>query len=288
MLVASTLIWGSSFFILKNTLDYVGVYFLLSVRFLISALLLSVVFFGKWKLFNMKYVIFGLITGLLLGLAYIFQTVGLKHTTPGTNAFLTEFYCVLVPFMCWAVMKKKPDKYNVIAAFVCIIGIGLVCLDGGKAGFSFMGEGFTLICSLFFGMQMIAIEIWGKELDSVLFTIFQFIGAFIVNFMIFLFTEKVPSHIPADCIWSIIYVSVFATAVAYVFMSIGIKHTSASYSSLIFCLEAVFGVAFSMIFYHERLSLQVGCGFAVIFTGIIVNETKLSFLRRGNVKKEKK
>ncbi|HIU99151.1 MAG TPA: hypothetical protein IAC73_04855 [Candidatus Limadaptatus stercoripullorum] len=35
---------------------------------------------------------------------------------------------------------------------------------------------------------------------------------------------------------------------------------------------AVFGVAFSMIFYHERLTLQVGMGFAVIFVALLLNE----------------
>ena len=94
MLFSSAVIWGSSFFILKNTLDELPVYFLLCVRFLFSAILLSIVFFKKWKLFNLKYLWTGAITGAFLGFAYIFQTIGLKHTTPGTNAFLTTVYCV--------------------------------------------------------------------------------------------------------------------------------------------------------------------------------------------------
>lgn len=44
MLFSSAVIWGSSFFILKNTLDELPVYFLLCVRFLFSAILLSIVF----------------------------------------------------------------------------------------------------------------------------------------------------------------------------------------------------------------------------------------------------
>ena len=43
-------------------------------------------------------------------------------------------------------------------------------------------------------------------------------------------------------------------------------------ASLILSLEGVFGVAFSMIFYHERLTLQVGLGFLVIFAGILLSE----------------
>lgn len=113
--------------------------------------------FKKWKLFNLKYLWTGAITGAFLGFAYIFQTIGLKHTTPGTNAFLTTVYCVIVPFLSWVVSKKRPDIYNFIAAAICITGIGLVCLDG-KMSFSFLGEGFTLICGIFYALQIVAVE----------------------------------------------------------------------------------------------------------------------------------
>lgn len=285
MLFVSTIIWGSSFFILKNTLDEVPVYFLLTVRFLGAAVLMSIVCFKKLKKINWKYIWTGLLTGVFLGFAYIFQTIGLMHTTPGTNAFLTTVYCILVPFMTWLVMKKKPDIFKVVSAVICIGGIGLVCLDGGGMSFSFLGEGFTLICGVFFGMQMVAIEVWGKDIDIVLHTIIQFFGAFLVCFIFFLCFEKMPEHISNTSWLSIGYVSVFATAVTFMFMSIGIKYTSASYSSLVLCLEAVFGVMFSIIFYHERLSLQVAIGFAVIFIGVVINETELSFLFKKRYKK---
>lgn len=284
MLFVSTIMWGSSFFILKNTLDEVPVYFLLCVRFLSSAVMLGIVCFNKWKYFSVKYIWTGAVTGAFLGFAYVFQTVGLMHTTPGKNAFLTAVYCVLVPFMCWAVMKKKPDKYNLIAALICILGIGLVCLNGGGLSFSFLGEGFTLICGVFFGAQIVAIEVWGKDLDILLFTVCQFFFAFLVCLVFFLLFEDMPTQISSSAWLSLAYVSMFATAVAFVFMNVGIKHTSATYSSLVLCLEAVFGVLFSIIFYHEKISLHVALGFVVIFIGIVTNETKLSFLKP---KKEK-
>ena len=35
----------------------------------------------------------------------------------------------MVPFFAWGISKKRPDRYNLIAAFVCITGIGLVSLN---------------------------------------------------------------------------------------------------------------------------------------------------------------
>ena len=142
ILFLSTIIWGSSFFVLKDTLDEVPPYFLLSFRFLVAAVLLGLICFRKWKLFNMTYLWQGVLTGVFLAFAYIFQTLGLQHTTPGTSAFLTTVYCVLVPLIGWAVTRKRPTLLNIAAAVVAVAGIGLVCLDGG-IGFTLKGEGYT-------------------------------------------------------------------------------------------------------------------------------------------------
>lgn len=281
MLFTATVIWGSSFFILKNTLDEIPVYFLLGFRFSVSALLLFIIFFKRFKQFNLKYLRSGAITGVSLALAYITQTVGLTYTTPGVNAFLTSTYCVLVPFFMWFITKKAPDKFNIIAAFTCLVGIGLVCIGTGAVSFTFLGEGLTLICGIFFALQMVFIELWGKELDVVVFTVVQFLAAFLVCLIFFFATgEKIPdSFSPAACV-SLAFLTILCTLVCFIFMNFGIKHTSAAYSSIVTCLEAVFGVLFSIVFYHERVTLQVSVGFAIILLAVLINETKLSFFKR--------
>ena len=68
--------------------------------------------------------------GVFLFIAYTTQTFGLTGTTPSKNAFLTATYCVLVPFLAWRVFHRRPDQYNLLAAFLCITGVGLVSLSG--------------------------------------------------------------------------------------------------------------------------------------------------------------
>lgn len=246
MLFSSAVIWGSSFFILKTLwMNCRCIFAVCKISFLGNTFEHCI--FKKWKLFNLKYLWTGAITGAFLGFAYIFQTIGLKHTTPGTNAFLTTVYCVIVPFLSWAVSKKRPDIYNFIAAAICITGIGLVCLDG-KMSFSFLGEGFTLICGIFYALQIVAVEKWCSDLDVILHTIIQFFTAFFICFIFFILSESFPKHISTGSVLSLVYVTVFVTALCFVFMNMGIKHTTASSSSLILCLESVFGILFSMIF----------------------------------------
>ena len=43
LILLATLVWGSSFFVMKNTLDHVPVFFLLAIRFTIAALILFVI-----------------------------------------------------------------------------------------------------------------------------------------------------------------------------------------------------------------------------------------------------
>ncbi|MDO4847536.1 MAG: DMT family transporter [Clostridiaceae bacterium] len=281
MLFTATVIWGSSFFILKNTLDEIPVFFLLCVRFGGAVLIMSLVFIKHFKNFSLRHLWTGAVTGVFLGLAYITQTVGLKYTTPGVNAFLTSTYCILVPFMMWYVSKKAPDKFNFIAAFTVIAGIGLVCIGSGAVEFSFMGEGLTMICGIFFAAEMVAIEHWGVKLDVIIFTIVQFAAAFVCCLVCFFAAgEKVPTSYSASSVWSLAFLTVLCTVVCFLFMNVGIKHTSASYSAIVTCLEAVFGVLFSIVFYHEKVTLQIAIGFAVIFIGVLINETKLSFIKK--------
>ena len=118
MLFAAALIWGTSFFIMKNALDVMPVFFLLAIRFTAGAVLLALVCWKKWKGFTLDYLWRGAVIGGFLFLAYSVQTFGLARTTPSKNAFLTAVYCVIVPFLTWAVVKVRPDRYKIGRAHV--------------------------------------------------------------------------------------------------------------------------------------------------------------------------
>ena len=92
----------------------------LSARKLIVALVLAVVFIRRWKVLDKQYLIGGTVMGFCLFLAYTFQTFGLEQTTSGKNAFFTAVYCVIVPFLYWFIAKRRPDRFNLIAAFLQI------------------------------------------------------------------------------------------------------------------------------------------------------------------------
>ena len=120
MIVLATLIWGSTFFILKDTLNDVDLMFLLAFRFTLAAALLALVFWRHWRGVDRSYWWRGGVLGALMFAAYAVQNYGLMDTTPGKNAFFTAVYCVIVPFLYWAMDRRRPSRWNVLAALLCV------------------------------------------------------------------------------------------------------------------------------------------------------------------------
>ena len=89
LIVLATIIWGSSFVVMKNSVDVLPTFWLLAIRFTFAALVLAVVFIKRWKVLDKQYLIGGTVMGFCLFVAYAFQTFGLEQTTSGKNAFFT-------------------------------------------------------------------------------------------------------------------------------------------------------------------------------------------------------
>ncbi len=284
LMVAATIIWGSSFLFMKQSVDNIPVFFLLAVRFTIAAALLSVIFWKKWRLLDRQLLFQGFVVGSLMIAAYIFQTYGLKDigpfqgTTPGKNAFFTAIYCILVPFLAWIFFRKRPDGYNVAAALMCVGGIGLVSVSGTSAIVG--GDLLTMLGGLMFALHILAVSHYShKGCDVILLTLLQFIFMALWSWLGVLLTGEVLTALPsgADCA-RILYLAIAASALAMLFQNIGEAHTPPAAAAVLLSLEAPFGVLFSVLFGNERPTAAMYCGFALIFFAIIVSETKLSFL----------
>ena len=277
-LLTAAVIWGSSFIVMKDTLDNIPVYQLLAIRFTIAGVLLGILFRKRLMQAGRRIIPHGALCGVLLLSAYASQTFGLMTTSPGTNAFLTAVYCVLVPFMAWGLTHKRPTPYNWAAAVMCIGGIGLISLSGDLS--IGRGEWLTLLSGLLYALHIMALSHYGESDDPIALTIVQFIVTAALAWVFTLIVEP-GTPFPAPAVWpSLMYLTVLATCVTLVCQSVGQSLTPPSQSAILLSLESVFAVFFSLLLGRETLTLQLGCGFALIFISVIVSETQLSFLRR--------
>ena len=278
LLIAATIIWGSSFVVMKNTLDSLPTSYLLAIRFLTASVLLGLLFRKKWKSVDRGYLLRGTLMGLLLFLAYSAQTHGLAGTTPGKNAFLTAVYCVIVPFLYWIVAGTRPDRYNLLAAFLCIGGIGLVSLDSALS--ITRGDALTLLAGFFFATHMVAVAKFARGRDIFLLTVIQFAASGLASLLCGLLFETAPTGVSGGVIGGMVYLTVAATMGALLFQNVGQKYTEPAAASVLLSLEAPFGVLCSLLFYGECPTGRMLLGFALIFTAIVCSETKFSLLKK--------
>lgn len=278
-LFMTAFIWGTSFVVLKNTLDSVGTLWVLAIRFSVSAVLLALFAVKQLRRMDKRVVKGSVMMGLCLAVAYIVQTYGLKYTTPGKNAFLTATYCVLVPFMAWGIYKRKPDASNILAAFLCLIGIGFVSLSNLSEGVN-VGDVLTLLCGVFYALQIIMMEQYAAHGEALSISTVQFASAAALCWVGALLFEQPPVAVPTAAWLNIAYLSVMCTAVCFFLQAWGMKYTPSSTAAVLMTLESVFGTFISVLFYHEPMTAKLLLGFALIFVAVLISETKPNLLKR--------
>ena len=277
-LLLATIIWGSTFFIMEGTIQSIGIFHLLAVRFTLAAIILAIVLIKHLRVIDKGYLWRGFVMGALVITAYIFQTYGLadEATTPGKNAFLTAIYCVIVPFLAYPFTRILPNRYNIVAAVLCIFGITLISVTGNDFSSVCFGDILTLLGGIFFSFHMISVSAFSQNRNVLLLTMLQFLFAGIIAWVPAVTMESMPSDLPVSAIVSILYLSIMATCLCYIFQNAGQKFTTPSTAALILSLEAVFGVLFSVIFTSETVMPKVLVGFALVFLAIVVSEIRNS------------
>ena len=272
ILLATALIWGSAFAIVKNTLDSFPPAAIITMRYTIATTLTGIFFRKHLRGLTLADVARGALVGALLCAAYIVQTIGLQYTTAGKNAFLTGVYVLLVPFGCCVLFKQKLRKANFIAAAMMLAGIGLLSLDGEGGGLN-VGDGLTLISGALFAGHIIAVERCQKKTNTYALIVLQF-GFCAVYALCYylLFERSLPLSFTSGSIGGLLYLAVFSTTIAMSMQNIGQSMAPASHASILLSLEAVFGVIFSCIILGEVVTTKMAFGFVIIFAAVLISE----------------
>lgn len=290
MLLIVAILWGSSLTVVKGASDTFNPNMILAIRFSVSAIILSIIFWKKLRDMDKSDVKSGLIIGVFLFMAYSAQTIGVGYTDPGRSAFLSASYCVIVPFLAWFALKKRPDKFNMIAAAFTIVGIYFVSMAGGDGGSVFdqgreaiLGDGFALLSGLLFAAHIVAVTKFSKGKDPILMTILQFIMAAVLSIIVTLvFEDNSAIVITKKAVLEVGYLAVMCTTVALLLQNIGQKYATASSAALILATESIFGILIPVFLGIETLTRNKIIGFVLIFIAILISETKLSFLGFGD------
>ena len=285
-LVVTAVVWGSSLTVVSAIKDAFTPNLLLALRFSIACVLLAIIFAPHLKKLNKDYILSGLIVGFFLFIAYSSQTIGVTSAegAPGRSGFISASYCVIVPFLAWLFTGEVPDRYNIIAAVLCVIGLFFVfyteLVKSANISFS-QGDLYALLSGLLFAVHIVSLAKWGAGKDPILITILQFLTAAVLSLIVSLIFEKPTfQSVSGSSLFALGYLAIMCTAVALLFQTIGQRYTPASTVALILGTEAVFSILFAVLFAGEKLTWSSVSGFVLIFLAIIVSETKMQFLKK--------
>lgn len=276
-LILVTFFWGTTFVLMKQTLNSISTFNLLAIRFMLAALMVAIIFHKKLTKLDLVTIKGGSIIGLCLFSGYVFQTFGLLYTTASKSGFIAGSCVVLVPFLSPHIIGEKPGISEFSAAFVTFLGLCALTLSNGLNEIN-RGDVLSLLGAVAYAFQIVFISKYSKISNNYNSTFIQvlFVGI-LSTFFSFLF-EKTTLPIQIHLWGQLLYLSLFATAIAFVVQNIAQKHTTPVRASLIFTLEPVFAAIFAFIALSERLTLLQIFGGILVVLGMLVAE--LNFIPR--------
>lgn len=270
-LFLTAMLWGSTFAIGKIAAEVFSASFIIALRFSVATLALIVAAIPTYKLLNKEYIRDGIWMGISLFGGYILQVVGLTmDTSPGKSAFLCTTYCVMVPFLYWFVTKERPQVLHIACVFICLLGIGILSLQGGW-GMS-TGDIMTVLSGVPTAINLVISAIVCRDKDPLLLTTIELGVVTLMAWACVFLSDTMPTEFPLKAVGGIVYLGLIATALCLYLQSYGMKYAEASIGGMILSLESVFGVIFAIVLYGENITPRMVIGFVVIFIAIILSQ----------------
>ena len=267
-----TIFFGMTYVLTKICLNYSTEFHIISFRFLI-AFIVSLIFLQK-KIFpiKIKEFIYSLILSIILFLVFITMTIGVKYTTATNASFLISLSVIFIPFFSWIFNKEKPKKNIFVVLIIALIGIMLLILDKNLE--LHIGDILCLICSLLFSFHIIITERFVRNNNPVTLGVLQFGGVAILSFLVQYPIEKfsLPKN---ENFWiSLLILSVFCTALAYIIQTVSQKKLSSTLVGFILSLEPIFSGIFGYFILNEYLSFQQYVGAFLLLISVIYVSVK--------------
>lgn len=272
-LAAVTLIWGATFVVVKQALGDVSTLLFLVLRFALAAVILGLAFRPRKPARPRTLITGGLMAGAFLFTGYLFQTVGLRYTTPSKSAFITGLSIVIVPVLAALIERKKPTASEVLGIAVATGGMALLTLEGGSLAIA-KGDLLTLVCAAAFAGQIIVIGHYAPRLGFGELSFLQIATVAVLSLAGCWFFEPAYVRWTSGLIAAVLITGLLATALAFSVQSWAQQYTSPTRAALIFALEPVFAWITSFALTGELLSVHATVGACLILTGILLVELK--------------
>jgi drug/metabolite transporter (DMT)-like permease len=259
LLLVTSLVWGSTFVVVKAAIAHTPVLDFLAWRFLLAGVLLAAVRPRAVLRLGRRGATQGLVLGGVLAAGYLLQTYGLRSTPAAVSGFLTGLQVVFTPLVGWLLIRHRPGARTWGAALVAMSGLAVLSLRAASFG---TGEALTVASAGLFALQMVVLGRWASVEDAYGLATVQLLtvgGLSLVG--------AAPGGLalpPSIGAWgAVVLTAVAATAFAFVVQSWAQSHVSATATSVVYTTEPLFAALFAWVAGEPM-------GWAVVIGGTLV------------------
>jgi len=278
-LVLVTMIWGSSFIVVKNVVRNSPPLAFLFFRFLLAAAVCGAFALGRRRTPNLLRD--GAIIGSLLGGGMILQVLGQVETTASKAAFLTGLSVVLTPFAAFLRTRRLPSLENAIGITLAGLGFLLLTFPGG-AGPINRGDVLVFLCAIVFAFYIVEISLRTRDHDAFRLTTVQLTSVAVWAALVggglraagagF---ELRPLVWDQSFLLSVLYLGTIGTVGTFVTQTWAQGHMSATHAAIIFALEPLWAALLAAWLLGERMGVSGWWGGGLVLAGIVVSELRL-------------
>lgn len=273
-LFITAVIWGIAFVAQSAGMDYIGPFSFNAIRYGMGSIVLIPVIIVLRKLRRPKddslqdTVKGGILCGLALCAASLFQQFGILYTTVGKAGFITALYIIIVPFY-GVLLKRKIEKKAWLAAGIAIVGFYLMCMS---ESFSLsLGDGLVLISAFIWGVQIMLVDKYSKRADPVMLSSIEFgTSSLLCAVFAFIFERDITWKAVTDCAIPLLYAGVMSCGIAYTLQVVAQKKVRPTLACLIMSLEAVFSALAGWVLLGQSMTGMEILGCVLVFAGVVV------------------
>lgn len=271
LLVLAAAIWGFAFLFQKSAMEHLGPILFVAARSVVASLALAPLAFREMRSDGAAWrqvAVAALPAGAAFFTGAVLQQWGLVTATVTNTGFLTALYVVIVPFIAWFLLARRPSTYVWLAVGLSFAGTW--ALGGGSlSGFS-AGDGLVALSALFWALHIVLVGRAGSLARPIAFTMLQFMIVAALALVMAPAVEAISLEKLAAAWVEIAYVGLLSSALTFTLFSIALRHTGPSEATIIVSTETLFAAFGAWVFLGERLTPVGWLGAGLILAATLI------------------
>lgn len=274
-----TLIWGATFVLVRDALADISVVAYIAIRFALSAALMALIFWKSLRRLSLKTAWAGAQIGIAMFGGYMFQTAGLKFTTPAKAAFITGMCVVLVPLMLAAFGRRRITGWIWTGAAAALAGLYFLTVPPEGLGALNRGDPIVFGCAVMFALHIIFIGRYVGDHSVGALAFLQVATTAVLSALALPFAAVAGWEQPrltwnSTVIFAVLVTSIGSTVIGFSLQTWAQQHTSPSHTAILVSLEPVFAALTSWLLASEHFGARTLMGAGLILAGILLAELK--------------